>query len=211
MSGADVSGNYKGVMLCNRPAASAPSAMGVGPLHIAPTLGAPQFRPVGVPPEPIGLPPAKDNHTTNLVMAHEEAARRRAAMPNLGHENFLTKHRRWLSEMAKQKADLNEELDAAADAADEKRRRFKESCKASRQSGIPQGMHHSVASAAEPMTESTGETLPPRAAAVAMSAGEEEAPAKSAAPVAKAAAPKAKGGKLKPKWAMTEEEVRNKP
>lgn len=210
MAGADVAGNYKGVMLCSRPADSAPSAGAVGSAHLSPTLGAPQFRPVGFPPEPLGLNPAKDNAGTNVAKAHEEAARRRAAAPNVGHENFLNKHRRWLSEMAKQKAELNDELEATAHAAKEKRRRFSEYCKATRDSGIRTSMTASAAPAAEPTTQSTGEVAAARAP-------EEEAPvpataerAAAQAPVAKLparAAAKTKGGTNKPKWAMTEEEA----
>eukprot|EP00962_Isochrysis_galbana_P051709 scaffold23160_cov107-Isochrysis_galbana.AAC.1 len=74
--------------LCSRPADSAPSAGAVSSAHLSPTLGAPQFQPVGVPPEPLGLNPAKDNAGTNVAKAHEEAARRRAAAPNVGHETF---------------------------------------------------------------------------------------------------------------------------
>jgi hypothetical protein len=207
MAGADVAGNYKGVMLCNRPADSAPA---FGPAHLTPTCGAPQFRPVGVAPEPLGLNPARDNPATNVAKAHEEAARRRAAAPNVGHENFLTKHRRWLSEMAKQKAALNDELEATAQAAKEKRRRFSEYCKATRDSGVRTSASVSAAPAAEPTTQTTGEAAPD--ALVAEEAPVQAAPehAASQALTAKppaSAASKAKGGKRKPKWAMTEDEA----
>ncbi len=95
--------NYKGVMLCNRPTDAAPSK---------PTaMDAPRFRPVGVRPEQIGLNPSKENLVCNAVAMREEASRRRADFEP-EPETFLTKHRRWLADMAKKKAMLNHELQA---------------------------------------------------------------------------------------------------
>jgi len=117
--------------------------------------------------------------------------------------------------MAKQKAELNDKLEATAHAAKEKRRRFSEYCKATRDSGIRTSMTASAAPAAEPTTQSTGEVAAARAP-------EEETPrpasaerAAAQAPVAKLpvanlparAAAKTKGATNKPKWAMTEEEA----
>eukprot|EP00967_Tisochrysis_lutea_P063561 scaffold82047_cov31-Tisochrysis_lutea.AAC.8 len=205
-------GNYKGVMLCTRPANSAPSAGGIGPIHLSPTLDAPQFRPVGLPAEPIGLNPAKDNCATNVAKAHEEAARRRAAAPKLGQENFLTKHRRWLSEMAKAKAELNDELETAAQAAMDKRKRFSEYCKATRKSGIRlvPGVNSSATPLPDSMAETTGETLPPRPAATMQDdepAKATSGPVETPTPAAKAVTKGKGSSKPKPKWAMTEEEA----
>eukprot|EP00965_Chrysotila_dentata_P218924 6190842-Pleurochrysis_carterae.AAC.3 len=60
MSGAETAGNYKGVMLCNRPADTVPMG-GPGPVVLDPKMDAPRFRPVGLPQERIGLNPAKVN------------------------------------------------------------------------------------------------------------------------------------------------------
>jgi hypothetical protein len=109
-------GNYKGVMLCNRPAEPLGRAGGPGQQHLTPQIDAPSFRPVGLPAEPLGLNPAKENLVSNIVAVHEEAARRRATQPQPpGPPNVLIKHRVWLAEMARKKADLNAELQVLAD------------------------------------------------------------------------------------------------
>ena len=74
--GAAEAGNYKGVMLCNRP--TEPHGSGPGVQHITPSVDAPSFRPVGLPAEPLGLNPAKENLVSNVLAVHDEAARRRA-------------------------------------------------------------------------------------------------------------------------------------
>ena len=107
MGGAEA-GNYKGVMLCNRPTEQ-PSAPG---RHISVAPEPPSFRPVGLPAEPLGLNPAKENLVSNVLAVHDEAMRRRAegSVSTSGPPNFLNKHRAWLAEMARKKASLNEEL-----------------------------------------------------------------------------------------------------
>jgi len=111
-------------MLCNRP--TEPTARGgPGQANLTPSIDAPSFRPVGLPAEPLGLNPAKENLVSNVVAVHEEAARRRATMPQpAGPPNVLNKHRAWLAEMARKKADLNNELQASAQAAEAKRTKF---------------------------------------------------------------------------------------
>lgn len=121
--GAAEAGNYKGVMLCNRP--TEPTSYGAGVTTITPASDAPSFRPVGLPAEPLGLNPAKENLVSNVLAVHDEAARRRAEQGGrAGPPNFMSKHRQWLSEMAKKKAALNAELQASAMAAEEKRKKF---------------------------------------------------------------------------------------
>eukprot|EP00966_Prymnesium_polylepis_P212357 4919471-Prymnesium_polylepis.1 len=80
-------------MLCNRP--TEPTARGgPGQANLTPSIDAPSFRPVGLPAEPLGLNPAKENLVSNVVAVHEEAARRRATMPQpAGPPNVLNKHR----------------------------------------------------------------------------------------------------------------------
>ena len=67
MSGGATGGvqNYKGVMLCNRPADDAPPT-------VNPAVEAPRFRPGGLASEPIGLNPAKENLVSNMLAVHVE-------------------------------------------------------------------------------------------------------------------------------------------
>ena len=74
MAGAAEAGNYKGVMLCTRPADTAAAKPVLNP-----AVDAPSFRPVGLPAEPLGLNPAKENLVSNVLAVHDEASRRRAA------------------------------------------------------------------------------------------------------------------------------------
>ena len=109
-------GNYKGVMLCNRPADSAPGrAAEPGAANFtAPVDNAPRFRPVGLPAEPLGLNPAKENVICNVLAMEREASRRRANMPPSAAIDYIKKHRLWLAEMARKKSALNAELEARA-------------------------------------------------------------------------------------------------
>lgn len=121
-------------MLCNRPAEPSSQPHGPGRQHLSPQIDAPSFRPVGLPPEPLGLNPAKENLISNVIAVHEEAARRRLNMPHPpGPPNVLSKHRAWLAEMARKKAALNTELHASATAAASKRTKFVSYTKAMRE------------------------------------------------------------------------------
>ena len=92
-------------MLCNRPADTMPlRAEPLGAANINPQVDAPRFRPVGLPSEPLGLNPAKENVVCNVVAMEREAARRRAERPHQAQPtNFMTKHRKWLADMAGKK------------------------------------------------------------------------------------------------------------
>ena len=85
-------GNYKGVMLCNRP--TDPSSAAGGGAKLAPSSDTPSFRPVGLPAEPLGLNPAKENLVSNVLAVHDEAARRRNERESTGRAptNFMNKH-----------------------------------------------------------------------------------------------------------------------
>ena len=76
MSGGAAGGgqNYTGVMLCNRPTEPTSYA----PANLNPAVDAPSFRPVGLPAEPLGLNPAKENLVSNVLAVRDDAARRRA-------------------------------------------------------------------------------------------------------------------------------------
>ena len=112
-------GNYKGVMLCNRPSDSSPAG---GP-EIKPEMNAPQFRPGGLPAEQIGLNPPRDNRMTNVKLAHDEHDRLVAARPE-GPTNFLSKHRKWLAEIAKKKKAVHAELEASLAAQATRNKKF---------------------------------------------------------------------------------------
>jgi len=191
--GAAEAGNYKGVMLCNRPTEQSSRP---GP-QVSAAPEPPSFRPVGLPAEPIGLNPAKENLVTNVNSVHDEAMRRRAAMPSQAGTNFMTKHRAWLNEMAKKKATLNQELQESAAAAEEKRTRFvaytRELRQAVRQRAAEmdaEGIVHAALPAEQAGPSSTVSFDPPP----------------MVAPTSAAAAP-SKAATQKPAWARTEEEA----
>ena len=87
--GAAEAGNYKGVMLCNRPAEPTSAAQHM----LTPSVDAPSFRPVGLSAEPLGLNPAKENLVSNVAAMHDEAARRRAgSQATLAHMRCSVKY-----------------------------------------------------------------------------------------------------------------------
>lgn len=189
-------GNYKGVMLCNRPM-DQPSKPG-------PALSAPEkppFRPSGVGGEPAGLNPAKENLISNMNAVKDEAMRRRIEDgPAQGPVSFLSKHRKWLAEMARKKANLNEELKRSAQGAEQKRSRFvaytREMRQAVRERAMElqeQGLEYAASSAALPQKQQQQQQH-----------YEEEEPEPAPPPKPK---PKAAAAPAKPKWAMTEDEA----
>ena len=179
--------NYKGVMLCNRPQDDGTAAPDLNP-----RMDAARFRPGGLPTEAVGLNPAKENLVTNMQAVMAEAAKRRAEDPErLAPETFLTKHRRWLADMAAKKAALSEELQKSAEAAASKRTKFEAYSKTLRKAVRERAAEYSSAGVPHTMPKQIADSAPPPAA-----------PAPAPAP-----APKGKKGKEKPKWAMTEAEV----
>ena len=193
MSGGAAGGvqNYKGVMLCNRPQDDGAAAPDLNP-----RMDAPRFRPGGLPSEALGLNPAKENLVSNMQAVQAEAARRRAEDPErLAPETFLTKHRRWLADMAAKKAALSEELQRSAEAAATKRQKFEAYSKALRKAVRERAAEYSAAGVPHTMPKKIAAAPPSPAAPSA-------APAPAPAP-----APKGKKGKEKPKWAMTEAEA----
>ena len=128
MSGGATGGvqNYKGVMLCNRPQDDSPPV-------VSPATN-PRFKPGGLAAEPIGINPAKENLVSNMQAVEAEAARRRAEDPErLAPDTVLTKHKRWLAEMARKKMALNAELADQAVAAASKQKVFESYSKTLRQ------------------------------------------------------------------------------
>lgn len=182
-------GNYKGVMLCNRPTEPSGRAGGPGQQHLTPQIDAPSFRPVGLPAEPLGLNPAKENLVSNVVAVHEEAARRRMTEPQPpGPPNVLNKHRTWLAEMARKKAHLNAELQASAEAAMTKRTKFV---------AYTKSLRAAVSARQAELAAGKGEAKPTAAAVPAEDDAVPAPPAKTAA----------KAVSSKPRWALTEEKA----
>jgi hypothetical protein len=196
--GAADAGNYKGVMLCNRPTEPTTFA---GPQHLKPSMDAPSFRPVGLPSEPLGLNPAKENLVSNILAVHDEAARRRADNPAARGTNFMNKHRAWLAEMAQKKAALNAELQESAIAAEQKRKKFVAYTKSLRTAVRER--------AAQMEFEGIEHAEPQLMKGVRTSAVEAPPPPTPPPPAPPAAKPKPKPGasSSKPAWAMTETEA----
>jgi hypothetical protein len=201
--GAAEAGNYKGVMLCNRPSEPAyNSAPGVP--HISPSVDAPSFRPVGLPAEPLGLNPAKENLVSNVLAVHDEAARRRADAPaRQGPPNFMNKHRAWLAEMAAKKAALNQELQFSALAAEDKRTKFVAYTSSLRQAVRERAAEMELEGIEHMDPEQLGRDRRPAAPPLPEPEPEYELPPRQAAP----APPKPPTAAKKPAWARTEEEA----
>jgi hypothetical protein len=97
-------GNYKGVMLCNRPDdASSPSGRaGARGAHgasrgVRPSdADGPVFMPPGMPSERLGLNPARDNTVTNVVAREADVtAMRETKRLSEQNSNYMYRHRKW--------------------------------------------------------------------------------------------------------------------
>ena len=193
MSGGATGGvqNYKGVMLCNRPADDAPP-------EVNPAMEAPRFRPGGLASEPIGLNPAKENLVSNMQAVEAEAARRRAEDPErLAPDTVMTKHKRWLAEMARKKEALNAELADSAVHAASKRKVFEAYTKTLRQAVRERSAELDDAGVQHAYPKMRADPAPPPPAAAAV-APRSRPPSSGGAK---------KKGPPKPKWAMTETEA----
>lgn len=130
--------NYKGVMLCARTASSAPQAQAPPPTNSMRSYSRPKpastlsFVPGGSTPEALGLNPPKDNHMISVVAAHKRAALRRANQPPK-RATFMVKHRKWLAEQGRMRAQLSAEQAAAATIAAAARARFAATMRTKRQ------------------------------------------------------------------------------
>jgi len=196
--GAAEAGNYKGVMLCNRPTEPTSAAQHM----LNPTVDAPSFRPVGLPAEPLGLNPAKENLVSNVLAVHDEAGRRRAASQGPQRTNFLNKHKAWLHEMGMKKAELNAELQQSALAAEDKRSKFVAYTRSLRNAVRARaaeldelGIEHADPQLHKSMSQPPPAPAPPSSA-----------PAPAPPPPASRAGP-SKAASNKPAWAMTEGEA----
>ena len=97
------------------------------PMRLGTQLHALPFRPGGLSVEPLGINPAKGSIPCNvLAMEEEEEARRRAAMWQRPRAEWcvLSKHRRWLADVVRKQAELNDQLQASNDAARRRRACF---------------------------------------------------------------------------------------
>ncbi|KAG8456956.1 hypothetical protein KFE25_011314 [Diacronema lutheri] len=113
-------GNYKGVMLCNRPddGATAPggarASRGAG---VRPSdADGPVFLPPGFQADRLGLNPARDNTVTNVVArAAELAEMRHERRHKERNGNYMYRHRKWLAQLGDSKRTAADT--AAADGA----------------------------------------------------------------------------------------------
>ena len=97
------------------------------PMRLGTQLHALPFRPGGLSVEPLGINPAKGHIPCNvLAIEEEEEARRRAAMWQRPRAEWcvLSKHRRWLADVVRKQAELNDQLQASNDAARRRRACF---------------------------------------------------------------------------------------
>ena len=101
-------GNYKGVMLCNRPfggvAAAAHKAASGGDGHVP-------FRSAVIPHEPLGLNPSRERR----AMVRVERKKKDSA---------LSRHKKWLKQLQKAKEQFQEQAVREENAKEEKRKRF---------------------------------------------------------------------------------------
>jgi len=179
-------GNYKGVMLCNRPGDNGP---GMGAANINPAIDAPRFRPVGLPMEPLGLNPARENVISNVLAMERECQRRRAEMPPSKGVDYIKKHRLWLAEMARKKAALNAELEESAKVAAQRRKRFVQYSQEQKLAIASELMHNAASSELDQVA--TGGDFEPSSSPPA------HKPTKTVTLASK------------PKWAMTEKVAEN--
>ena len=96
-------------------------------MRLGTQLHALPFRPGGLSVEPLGINPAKGHIPCNvLAIEEEEEARRRAAMWQRPRAEWcvLSKHRRWLADVVRKQAELNDQLQASNDAARRRRACF---------------------------------------------------------------------------------------
>lgn len=110
--------NYKGVMLCDRPATKAAGgARGTftehgGQMPFAAAVGP------GSKYEALGLNPSREHRAAKLASDNRTRPRE--------NNDFLSKHRRWLSELDRQRKRRTEEDGQAVQMAVEKTRKFKD-------------------------------------------------------------------------------------
>ncbi|KAJ1617196.1 hypothetical protein T492DRAFT_503305 [Pavlovales sp. CCMP2436] len=98
-------GNYKGVMLCNRPDDTGAASGGPHGSRPMDAHGA-VFMPPGQPAERLGLNPARDNLVTNVQARGAELIQMRGSRKLAERNgNFMFRHRKWLSQLGATKRD----------------------------------------------------------------------------------------------------------
>ncbi|CAK9090664.1 Uncharacterized protein SCF082_LOCUS42754 [Durusdinium trenchii] len=113
-------GNYKGVMLCNRPFAGVSSA--AQKAYSSSQGNPPPFRSTCQHKEQLGLNPIR--HPPNVVVERSKK------------DTALSKHRKFLSDLQKQKTELEEEFEREIREKEEKRNRFREKLAAKREQRV---------------------------------------------------------------------------
>mmetsp|Transcript_4390 Transcript_4390/g.7791 ORF Transcript_4390/g.7791 Transcript_4390/m.7791 type:complete len:406 (-) Transcript_4390:120-1337(-) len=169
-------GNFKGVMLCNRPSEDASKARGVG--------GEEPFRSMiaATYSDAPGLTPARN---------FEPSVKKR------GPSAALRRHVRWLRELQEQMREEREQVEA--EEQDEEARRIK-------MKAVVDGHREKVRSMMQERDAANREAEENEKAIRTMARAAAAAPGSTVPPAPPAAAPKPKPKAAKPMWAMTEKE-----
>lgn len=140
--GAGVSiGNFKGVMLCNRPFAGISAAAKTA--KQAQSNAPPPFRPACGFTEKLGLNPIR--HPPNCVIDRRKK------------DCVLTKHRQWLAQLTSQKKQMEQELLEQQKLREERRSRFRESQRKARVKVVEERKKEIVDNAEEEKEEKEAE------------------------------------------------------
>ena len=144
---------------------------------------------------------------TNVKLAHDEHDRLVAARPE-GPTNFLSKHRKWLAEIAKKKKAVHAELEASLAAQATRNKKFvaysstlRDAVRGRQAELAADGLPH-----AQPDLDRSAAASASAAPAAAAAPAAPAAPAGPAAPPPPSSAKSTKKS-TKPSWAMTEDEA----
>ena len=191
-------GNYKGVMLCNRPfggvAAAAHKAISGGDGNVP-------FRSAVIPHEPLGLNPSRERR----AMIRVDRKKKNSA---------LSRHKKWLKQLQKAKEQFQEQAIIEENAKEERRRKF-----AAQQAALRAEVRNTVEDAVDEVDAlemaatklAEAEEINDRAIEAEMrklnmyeQKNQEENEGKEEQILGKAQLKRANNNKSKPAWALTE-------
>ena len=193
-------GNYKGVMLCNRPfggvAAAAHKAISGGDGNVP-------FRSAVIPHEPLGLNPSRERR----AMIRIDRKKKNSA---------LSRHKKWLKQLQKAKEQFQEQAIIEENAKEERRRKF-----AAQQAALRAEVRNTVEDAVDEVDAlemaatklAEAEEINDRAIEAEMrklnmyeQKNQEENEGKEEQILGKAQLKRANNNKSKPAWALTEDQ-----
>ena len=193
-------GNYKGVMLCNRPfggvAAAAHKAISGGDGNVP-------FRSAVIPHEPLGLNPSRERR----AMIRVDRKKKNSA---------LSRHKKWLKQLQKAKEQFQEQAIIEENAKEERRRKF-----AAQQAALRAEVRNTVEDAVDEVDAlemaatklAEAEEINDRAIEAEMrklnmyeQKNQEENEGKEEQILGKAQLKRANNNKSKPAWALTEDQ-----